>query len=77
VTTIRHDIISRIEQSGTGAFLFWDRSEESPSQNAARRMRKQGRDNHNSSDIIIRTHKHRLGNKRELAFGATIDGAQH
>ena len=30
-----------------------------------------------SSDNIIRTHKHRLGNKRELPFGATIGDAQH
>jgi hypothetical protein len=29
-----------------------------------------------SSDNIIRTHKHRLGNKRELAFGATIGDGQ-
>jgi hypothetical protein len=30
-----------------------------------------------SSDNIIRTHKHRLGNKRELPFGATIGDARH
>ena len=30
-----------------------------------------------SSDNIIRTHKHRLGNKRELPFDATIDDVQH
>jgi hypothetical protein len=35
------------------------------------------RGNRNSSNNIIRTHKHRSKNKRELAFGATIDDAQH
>jgi hypothetical protein len=30
-----------------------------------------------SSNYTIRTHKHRLGNKRELPFGATIGDGQH
>jgi hypothetical protein len=77
VATIRYDIISTGSNRPERAHSSLERSEEPLSQNAARRMRKQGRGNHNSSDIIIRTHKHRLGNKQELAFGATIDDAQH
>ena len=76
VATIRQDIISagsnRPERTHSALG-----SEVPLSQNAVRRMRKQGRGNHNSSDIIIRTHKYRSKNKRELAFGATIDDTQH
>ena len=66
----------RIEQVGTGAFLSGIAGK-IHSQNAARRMRSGDAVIITpSSDNIIRTHKHRLGNKRELAFGATIGDGQ-
>jgi hypothetical protein len=77
VATIRHDIIStgsnRAERLNSplgslGRIALAKRG----TANAQRR-----RGSHNSSDNIVRTHKHPPKNKRELAFGATIGDAQH
>ena len=78
VAAIRHGVASSgIEQTGTGALLSGI-ARKIRSQNAARRMRDGDAVIPTlSSDNIIRTHKHRSRNKRELPFGATIDDAKH
>jgi hypothetical protein len=78
VATIRHGIISSGSNRPEQVHSLWDRSGDSRSQKAARRMRNgDAVIITRSSDNIIRTHKHRSRNKRELPFGATNGDAQH
>ena len=76
VATIRNGSFRPDRTGRTGAFLSGIAGKFAL-QNAARRMRSGDAVIITpSSDNIIRTHKHRLGNKRELAFGATIGDGQ-
>jgi hypothetical protein len=78
VATIRHGIISSGSNRQDQAHFSLGSLGRFGSQNATRRMRNgDAVVTTQSSDIIIRTHKHRSRNKRELPFGATIRGAQH